>query len=250
MTTAAFDALVRQVVKYSPPSPDCVIRPCDFKTFFKQMPGGIADLVLTDPPYAISRKTGFTSLGPKSVERFAVEMDFGEWDQVEIDLKAFCKLAYAALRKGGTAIVFYDLWKISHLSEAMTAAGFKQIRLIEWLKTNPVPLNSKRNYLTNSREVAVLGVKGGKPTFNGEYDNGVYHYPIPNHGKRYHPTQKPLKLFEDLVRKHSNKGDLVIDPFVGSGTTAVAALSLKRKFGGGDKDQHYTNIARQRVREI
>ena len=129
----------------------------------------------------------------------------------------------------------------------MTAAGFVQIRLIIWQKTNPVPLNSKRNYLTNSREVAVLGVKGGKPTFNSEYDNGVYEYAIPNNGTRYHPTQKPLGLFRELILKHSNPGDLILDPFLGSGTTAVAADMEGRQFAGCDKDGEYVAIAQRRI---
>ena len=231
-------------------APSCTIETTDFQDFLRKTPTGSVDLMLTDPPYAISRKTGFQSVGKRGVERFAVSMDFGAWDQDEIDLRALCDESYRVLRKGGTAIVFYDLWKISHLAEAMIEAGYKQLRLIEWQKTNPVPLNSKRNYLTNSREVAVLGVKVGKPIFNGEYDAGVYSYPIPNNGKRFHPTQKPLELFRDLVKKHSEEGARVIDPFIGSGTTALATLGLGRRFKGCDKDEHYAQIARERVHAL
>ena len=248
MTTASFDKIVAKVAKCLVRN-NCVIKKMDFRLFLRQIKPSSIDLILTDPPYTISKKTGFKNLGPNSVERFAVDMEFGEWDRVQIDLKALCESSYNVLRKGGTAIIFYDLWKISHLAEAMVRAGYKQIRLIEWLKTNPVPLNSKRNYLTNSREVAVLGVKVGKPVFNGEYDNGMYSYPIPNNGKRTHPTQKPLELFYDLVKKHSNKGDMVVDPFLGSGTTAEASLMLDRIFMGCDKDKFYTKIANERIED-
>ena len=220
----------------------------DFAEFLSRMSLGSIDLILTDPPYTISRKTGFKNLGPNSVARFAVEMDFGEWDQSLINLTDLCRLSWRGLRFGGTAIIFYDLWKLSYLSDAMISAGFKQIRLIEWVKTNPVPLNSKRNYLTNSREIAVLGVKGGKPTFNSEYDTGVYKYPIPHNGQRYHPTQKPLEMFCELVKKHSNPGDLVVDPFLGSGTTALAAVELEREFAGCDLNEDYIQIASERLR--
>lgn len=213
------------------------------------IPADTADLVLTDPPYCISRKTGFASIGEKSVERFAVSMDFGEWDHTEINLTDLAGNAYRILRKGGTVIVFYDVWKLTTLANALTAAGFVQLRLIEWMKTNPVPLNSKRNYLTNSREIAVLAVKCSKPTFNSEYDNGQYHYPIPHNGTRYHPTQKPLQLFADLVNKHSMPGDLVVDPFAGSGTTAVACRQHGRVFAGCDIDGDYIKTAKRRVRE-
>ena len=135
----------------------------------------------------------------------------------------------------------------------MAAAGFKMLRLIFWQKTNPVPLNSKRTYLSNSREMAIVGVKGGKPTFHGEYDSGVYddeiyHLPIPRHnGNRIHPTQKSDDLFAELIRKHSNAGDLVIDPFLGAGTTAVAALAQGRLFAGCDIDPHYVEASRRRI---
>ena len=225
-----------------------LLKTTDFKVLLKSVPQGKADLILTDPPYSISKKTGFKHVGKKSIERFAVSMDFGKWDHKEINLVDFSKLSYKALRKGGTIICFYDLWKITNLQAAFQQAGFGMIRLIIWEKTNPVPLNSHSIYLNNAREVAVLGIKGGKPTFNSKYDNGVYRFPI-HREKRVHPTQKPLKLIKALVKKHSKPHDLVIDPFLGSGTTAIAALNLNRKFIGGDKDPNYIKKASKRIEE-
>lgn len=218
-----------------------------YTTFLTNQPPNSADLILTDPPYCISKPTGFSHVGPNGIDRFAVSMDFGEWDKSEIDLDQFCKLCYGALRKGGTLICFYDLWKLSHLKDAMVNVGFVQLRFIEWIKTNPVPLNSKRNYLTNAREIAVCATKGSKPTFNGEYDKGIYQYPIEN-GKRYHPTQKSLTLISALVLKHSDTNDLILDPFLGSGTTAIAALHTNRRFIGCDINPQYTAMAKDRIR--
>ena len=64
-----------------------------------------------------------------------------------------------------------------------------------------------------------------------------------------HPTQKPTLLFEDLVRKHSNTGDLVVDPFLGSGTTGVAAVRNSRRFAGCDLNTNYVKIARERIKK-
>ena len=249
-TPSALERAPRKGAKRQSAMPDETLKACDFAQFLAALSPDSVDLLLTDPPYHISKKTGFACVGPKSVERFAVSMDFGAWDHAAIDLDCLARHAYRALRRGGTAIVFYDLWKLTTLSDALTGAGFVQLRLIEWVKTNPVPLNSKRNYLSNCREIAVLAVKSGKPTFNSEYDNGQYRYPIPNNGTRYHPTQKPLPLFNELVRKHSRPGDLVVDPFVGSGTTAIAALAQGRKFAGCDADEGYVAIAKQRVKDV
>jgi site-specific DNA-methyltransferase (adenine-specific) len=154
-------------------------------------------------------------------------------------LEEFVKLYYTKLRDGGTCIIFFDLWKLSYLKELMEKHKFKQLRFIEWIKTNPQPINSRVNYLTNSREIALLGVKKGKPTFNGEYDNGIYKFPIQGGKNRFHPTQKNIKLFEELVKKHSNEGDLVVDTFLGGGTTAIACKETGRKFIGSELDEKY-----------
>ena len=230
------------------------IEVADFGEFMESMPKGSVDLILTDPPYTISRETGFKSV-VNGVQRFAVSMDFGEWDHCHIDLEVMAKVFYRALRRGGTAIVWYDLWKIGLVKEAMEKAGFKMIRQIIWEKTNPVPLNMRATYLSNCREMAVSGVKVGKPTFNSSYDSGIYppetgiyEFPIPRHnGNRQHPTQKPERLFSDLVIKHSNPGDFVVDPFLGAGTTAMAAIKNGRAFAGCDIDERYAEISLERV---
>ncbi len=223
------------------------VKVSDYHEFMDSLPAGSVDLILTDPPYCISKKTGFSAV-VNGEKKFAVSMDFGVWDHVEINLEAMARVFYKSLRRGGTAIVWYDLWKIGKVKEAMELAGFKMIRQIIWQKTNPVPLNMRSTYLSNSREMAVAGVKVGTPTFHSQYDSGIYEYPIPRHkGKRQHPTQKPLELFEDLVRKHSNQGDLVVDPFLGAGTTGVAAVRNFRRFAGCDIDSNYAKISQERI---
>ena len=232
----------------TPSTPYTILRQ-DYAIFLQNLPPNSVSLLLTDPPYSISRKTGFQKV-KQGVKRFAVSMDFGKWDKENINLHTLSQSAYKILRKGGTAIIWYDLWKISELANALHEAGFRMLRLIIWQKTNPVPLNMKTTYLSNSREIALLAVKGGKPIFNDAYHNGTYNYPIPRHqGNRQHPTQKPLDLFVELIEKHSNKGDLVIDPFLGAGTTALAALQTGRLFQGCDIEKTYAAIAQQRASE-
>ena len=208
-------------------------------------------LVLIDPPYEVSRDTNFQSgeATGRDTDRFRVSMDFGEWDQGFTGLDKVVKECYRVLKPGGTMICFYDLWKITTLKDYFDKAGFKQIRFIEWVKTNPVPINSKVNYLTNAREIAVVGVKGGKPTFHSEYDNGIYRYPICHDKGRFHPTQKPLALFEELVRKHSNEGDLVLDCFSGAATTALACMNTGRDFIGCELDKVYYDKSMERIKE-
>jgi len=247
------------------------------------------DLVLTDPPYIISKDSGMHAFHTKinSVDgnskteddwelykqtldkpqeeidvgeghgwskenylkygsilgkKYSVQTDYGEWDSsfTMEQLAEFVKLYYRKLKKGGTCIIWFDVWKIGQLREIMEQVKFKQIRLIEWIKTNPQPINSKINYLSNAREVAVMGIKGSKPTFNSSYDNGIYTYPMASGKYKCHPTQKNLKLFIDLVTKHSNEGDLVVDTFLGGGTTALACKMSKRRFKGCEINEVYT----------
>lgn len=225
----------------------------DSLTFLRGLEKNSVNLVLTDPPYIISKKTGFESV-VNGVERFAHSTEFGEWDKEQNfslqDLEDSIEEYYRVLQKGGTAIIFCDLWKISYIKEIMEKHRFKQIRMIEWIKTNPVPLNSKRNYLTNAREVALLGIKVSKPTFNSKYDKGIYHFPICHEKGRFHPTQKPLKLMEELIEKHSNVGDVVIDTFAGSATTLVAAHNTQRLWGGCEPDDDYFAKATTRLKNL
>ena len=181
--------------------------------------------------------------------KYAVTTDYGDWDS-QFDLETLNKFAsefHRVLRPGGSAIIFFDIWKITNLKDILESNKFKQLRFIEWIKTNPQPLNSSRNYLTNCREIALMGVKKGSPTFNSKYDNAVYHYPLQGGKDRFHPTQKSLPLFEELIRKHSNKGDLVLDPFLGSATTAVAAKRTDRSFVGCEVDKEFYQKSIDRV---
>jgi len=188
-----------------------------------------------------SKKENYIKYGSIYGKKYAVKTNFGDWDSnftIEI-LEQFIELFYKKLKKGGTVIIFFDIWKITILKELLEKYKFKQIRLIEWVKTNAVPLNSSINYLSNCREIALTAVKGSKPTFNSKYDNGIYNFPIQSGKNRFHPTQKSLSLFETLIKKHSNEGDNILDPFVGGGTTVIACNNTNRNFFGCEISKEY-----------
>lgn len=220
-------------------------------TFLPTIKSKTVNLIIIDPPYEISRSTNFQNGEEtgKDTDRFRISMDFGDWDNNFSRLDIVIKECYRILKDGGTLICFYDLWKITTLKEYFENAKFKQIRFIEWLKTNPVPINSKINYLTNAREIAVLGIKKSKPTFNSSYDKGIYEFPICHDKGRFHPTQKPVELIEALIMKHSNEGDTILDCFSGSGTTGVAALKQNREFIGCEISEEYYNKSLKRLNE-
>lgn len=247
--------------------------------FLKNIKKDSIDLILTDPPYIISKNSGMNthyenvknnSIEPKTEKewldfkkknniqnddkkeiyikygtiygtKYCIKTDYGDWDKnftMEI-LEKYIKEYYQKLKKGGTLILFFDIWKITPLKELLEKYKFKQIRMIEWIKTNPQPLNSSINYLTNCREIALIAIKGNKPTFNSKYDNGIYYFPLQGGKDRFHPTQKSLKLFEELVKKHSNEGDVVMDTFLGSGTTMYTCKNTNRIFTGCEISKEY-----------
>ena len=259
------------------------VKCCDGLELMNSHKNNSIDLILTDPPYIISRESGmnthynnvqaneannvefvktedewneykflnnietddaknnYMKYGTIYGKKYCVKTDYGEWDSnfTMETLESFIEAFYKKLRDGGTLIIWFDLWKISQLKELLEKHKFKQIRMIEWIKTNPQPLNSKTNYLTNCREIAITAVKKGKPTFHSKYDNGIYEFPLQGGKNRFHPTQKSLELFQTLVKKHSNIGDLVVDPFLGAGTTAIACKLTGRKCNGSEINNDY-----------
>jgi site-specific DNA-methyltransferase (adenine-specific) len=205
------------------------------------------DLILTDPPYQISRESNFTKNSTN--KKFnTISLDFGIWDHDDLNLNLLFKQFYRILRKGGQCIIFYDIWKSESLLKSAKSVGFKQPRVCQWVKSNPVPINSKKNYLSNSIEFFFTFVKKSNPVFNSEYDKGIYNYPI-CHGKERtnHPTQKPLRLIEKLIEKHSLEGQVVLDCFAGSGTTGIASKKLKRKYILIEKDKDYHALCVNRL---
>ena len=211
------------------------------------------NLILIDPPYIISRPSGFSNYSDKASDDIKkkygnLSIDFGEWDKVDLNWDLLFSEYKRVLRKGGTLIIFYDVWKSNELKEFAQKYKFNQPRVGAWIKTNPVPINSKINYLSNATEYFFSFVKGSKPTFNSKYDNAFYSYPICHGKERYeHPTQKPLGLIKDIIEKHSNIGDVVLDTFAGTGTTGHACYLLDRKFILIEKDENYFKIIEKRL---
>jgi site-specific DNA-methyltransferase (adenine-specific) len=251
--------------------------------YLKTINNNSIDLILTDPPYIISKDSGmnqhynnvkfneenniiqvktedewynykiqneinddinkekYMKYGTIYGKKYCVKTDYGKWDsEFNINiLEEFISEYYNKLKKGGTLIIFFDLWKITILKDLLEKYKFKQIRFIEWIKTNPQPLNSKTNYLTNCREIALLAIKESKPTFNSQYDNAIYMFPLQGGKNRFHPTQKSLPLFEELIKKHSNENDTILDTFLGGGTTAIACKNTNRNFKGCEVNKEY-----------
>ena len=225
-----------------------IFKNCDYKLLLKELSDKkiIIDAVITDPPYGVSRKhqLGFSNMGRAG-------MDYGEWDY-NFDQKEWIRLCAPLIREGGSIIVFNDWKNFSYIVEELDAQGFSMKDVIRWVKPNPMPRNTDRRYVGDF-ELAIWAVKdGGKWTFN-KPDSSSYLRPVykcagvPSGKKKIHPTQKPLKLIEEILKVHTNEGDIVLDLFTGSGTTAEACLKNKRIFIGSELDENYYNKALERL---
>ena len=194
------------------------------------------DLILTDPPYNISRKNNFKTIGRSGI-------DFGEWD------KGFNQTSWLTgiskiTSKNASILIFNDWKNFGDISKKLEKEGFEVKDIIRWIKPNPMPRNTNRRYVTDFEFIIWAVKKGGKWTFNKNsflYSRPEYRCTVPSGSKRFHPTQKPIKLIKELIETHSNKGDLIFDPFSGSGAISLAAFETDRYFISCEIDEKYWN---------
>ena len=212
---------------------------------FATMPRNKVDAIITDPPYNISRDNNF-----KTMNRAGI--DFGEWDK-DFDLTDWIKYCEPVLKKGGNIVIFNDWKNMSYIVEELEKNNFEIKYLIRWKKTNPMPRNRDRRFITDY-EVAVWAVKkGGKWTFNRlseTYERPEIVCGVTSKKEKIdggHPTQKPVEVMEWLIKRLSNENDIILDPFMGSGSTGVACKNTNRKFIGIELDKDYYNMAIKRL---
>ncbi|KRN10859.1 DNA-methyltransferase [Liquorilactobacillus mali] len=220
--------------KYALQNGDCLVA-------MKKIPNESIDLVLTDPPYNIAKDNNFDTMGRSSI-------DFGTWDH-DADILTWISDAARTLKRGGTLIVFNDWKNLGDIAKELEKSGLIVKDLIRWEKTNPMPRNRDRRYIVDY-EFAIVAIKKGKWTFNRQsdkYDRSELRYPIVSGKNKFHPTQKPVELMEELILRHSNENDIVLDCFMGSGSTGIAALNLKRRFIGIELNEEYFDVAKTRI---
>lgn len=205
----------------------------------KEIPDGSVDLVLTDPPYNIARENNFHTMG-------RVGIDFGEWDK-GADILTYIKDVSRVLHKNGSFVVFNDWKNLGDIVKFAEACGFETKDMLRLEKSNPMPRNRDRRYITDFECAIWFTKKGAKWVFNRQDEK--YQRPKFVHSidKGLHPTQKSLRLMEELVKIHSNENQRVLDCFIGSGTTGVACRNLNRKFIGVEMDENYFQVAKERI---
>lgn len=218
---------------------DCVIG-------MQKMEDNTVDFVLADPPYVIARDSGFHRMGRNG-------LDFGDWDK-EFDNKYYLTEVSRVLKPGGSLVAFNSFTKATEVYKIATTLGLDYKDTLIWRKTNPIPRNRERRYVPDVEMIQWYVKPKGRWTFNrqeGHYESSVISFPSESgslNKDRFHPTQKPLKLIEYLIEIHSNSGDLILDPFMGSSTTAIAAIKLQRDYIGFEKEENYYTKSLERIK--
>lgn len=208
--------------------------------------GILVDAIITDPPYNISKDNNFSTM--KNAKRQGV--DFGCWDK-GFDLFSWLDTADKLLKKGGNIVIFNSFLNVGNIAQYLEKKGYAVKDLIRWIKPNPMPRNMNSRFVADY-EVAIWCVKGkSKWTFNNNtksYLRPEIKCPTPSGKERLgHPTQKPVFLMEELVKIFTNKGDSILDPFMGSGSTGIACIKNNRNFIGIELDKNYYEMAYKRI---
>jgi site-specific DNA-methyltransferase (adenine-specific) len=246
------------------------LRNANFFSEIESIPSGSVDLIFADPPYFLSNG-GMSVLSGRQVK-----VDKGSWDQISgtegsHDFHdAWISKIRRIMKADGSIVISGTYHSIYQCALALEVHGFRVLGDIVWFKPNGAPNLSGRR-LAASHETLIWASKSEKSKFtfnyldlkNGEFpgdkikkDNrqmrSVWWIPTtPPREKKQgrHPTQKPLALLERVVLAFSRPGNLVLDPFMGSGTTGVACQKLGRRFLGIEKELEFFELANNRIKE-
>lgn len=218
----------------------------------RSLPDESVDLILTDPPYNVASANKLTV---RHGVLMSTKEAWGAWDMYEPAaydemIEKIIAECFRVLKPGGALYMYTAREDNGHFVRRAVANGFTYRNQLALIRKCPLPSMAKRNW-RSAFELCLYVTKGKPRTFNflsqPECVN-IYSYHA-THKQTDHPTEKPLEIIRRIVEVSSNAGDLVVDPFMGSGTTAVAAKQTGRHYLGFDTNAEYVKMARKRLAE-
>ena len=237
----------------------------DSLEILKKIPDKTFDLVFADPPYNLQLKSELNR-----PDRSKVSAVNDKWDQFE-NFKKYDDFTYEwlseckrILKKDGAIWVIGSYHNIFRVGTAIQNLGFWILNDVIWNKNNPMP-NFRGTRFTNAHETLIWASKSEKSKYTFNYQSlkclnddlqmrSDWTLPICNgkerlkkNGKKIHSTQKPEALLHRIILATTNKDDIIFDPFLGTGTTAVVAKKLGRNYYGIEKDKKYFKAAQDRI---
>jgi site-specific DNA-methyltransferase (adenine-specific) len=233
------------------------------------LPEKSIDLIFADPPYNLQLQNELLRPNQTIVDGVNDEWDqFADFAEYDSFTRAWLSECRRVLKDDGTIWVIGSYHNIFRVGAIMMDLGYWILNDVIWYKTNPMP-NFRGTRFTNATETLIWAKKSQdqkKYTFNyhamknlndEKQMPNVWHIPlctgperIKLNGKKAHSTQKPEALLYRVILSSSNPGDVVLDPFFGSGTTGVLAKKLKRNFIGIELEPAYVDVARKRIDEL
>ncbi|AFS46915.1 DNA (cytosine-5-)-methyltransferase [alpha proteobacterium HIMB5] len=234
----------------------------------KKIPDETFDLVFADPPYNLQLKNELSRPDQSKVSAVNDKWDqfenFRKYDEFTFEWLSECK---RVLKKNGAIWVIGSYHNIFRVGYTIQNLGFWILNDVIWNKNNPMP-NFRGTRFTNAHETLIWASKSEKSKYTFNYQSlkclnddlqmrSNWNLPIcsgterlKKNGKKIHSTQKPEALLHRILLATTNKNDLVLDPFLGSGTTAAVAKKLGRKYYGIEKEKTYFKAVEQRLKDI
>jgi len=235
----------------------------------KKIPDNSIDLIFADPPYNLQLSKELFRPNQTKVNGVNDEWDkfnsFKEYDEFTFKWLKECK---RVLKENGSIWVIGTYHNIFRVGKIMQDLGYWILNDIVWIKTNPMP-NFKGTRFNNAHETLIWASKSDKSKYTFNYKSmkiynddkqmrSEWYIPIcqgkerlkDEDGNKLHSTQKPEELLYRIIISSSKVGDIVLDPFLGSGTTAAVAKKLRRNFIGIEKEEKYIKAAIKRIENI
>lgn len=226
------------------------LKKADMMEAIKEVESDSVDLLLTDPPYKIVQG-GVTKplggmfgkvMGGCLNRQMKNVRTGGLFDHNDIKFADWLCEAYRVLKPKSHAYIFCSGRRLNELTTEALKAGFIYQNLLVWVKQNVTP----NKWYMNQCEFILMLRKGGAKPINNMGSTTLLEFKNPTHNKN-HPTEKPVDLLRVLIENSTQRGDKVLDPFMGSGSTGVASVELGRGFIGFEIDEKFFEIANNRI---
>ena len=206
----------------------------DCLELMKDIPDGSVDLVLTDPPYGIDFQSNFRK---------------NKFNKIENDsaVNAYFLDECKRVLKDTGAFYCFTRWDVYPSWIEQISKRFKVKNCIVWFKRGGGLGDLKKGYIYNHEFIIYCAEKNHR--LNGKRRNDVFEFAKDAPSTYVHPTQKPISLLKEIIERSSNEGGVVLDCFMGSGSTGVACVNTNRRFIGIELDDGYFEIAKKRIEE-
>lgn len=211
----------------------------------KQIPDGSIDLIVTDPPYKITSRGNAGNSGGMMQKKLSMKGRIFNHNDIEIE--DYIHEFYRVLKDGTHCYIMCNQINLVHFLKVIDDSNFHFVKSLIWDKVSPL---MGRYYMSRFEYILFLR-KGRDRSINecGTADILTFlnSKPKDKNGDNLHDSAKPVPLFQVLIKNSCEKGDVVLDPFIGSGTTAIACIKEKRHFIGFEIEREYCKIAQKRV---